>query len=66
MPRRAASRPPTPTLWFGNVSDIVIRVRPAGAIGVRIDIRAKSRIGQSDAGRNADLIRDFSPREKGH
>ena len=54
------------TLWFGNVSDIVIRVRPAGAIGVRIDIRAKSRIGQSDAGHNADLIRDFLSREKGH
>ena len=54
------------TLWFGNVSDIVIRVRPAGAIGVRIDIRAKSRIGESDGGRNADLIRDFLSREKGH
>ena len=53
------------TLWFGNVSDIVIRVRPAGAIGVRVDIRAKSRIGESDAGRNARLIRDFLSREKG-
>jgi len=53
------------TLWFGTVSDIVIRVRPAGQIGVRIDIRAKSRQGVSDAGRNADLIRDFLSRERG-
>ena len=53
------------SLWFGTVSDIVIRVRPAGQIGVRIDIRAKSRVGSSDAGRNAELIRDFISREKG-
>jgi len=53
------------TLWFGNVSDIVIRVRPAGSIGVLIDIRAKSRIGQCDGGRNAALVRDFISREKG-
>lgn len=53
------------TLWFGTVSDIVIRVKPAGQIGVRIDIRAKSRVGQSDAGRNAVLIRAFLRREIG-
>jgi len=53
------------SLWFGNVSDIAIRVRPAGEIGVRVDIRVKSRIGESDAGRNAELIRDFLSREKG-
>jgi hypothetical protein len=53
------------SLWFGIVTDIVIRVRPAGAIGVRIDIRAKSRVGVSDAGRNAELIRAFISREKG-
>ncbi len=52
------------SFWFGVVSDIVIRVRPAGAIGVRIDIRAKSRTGTSDAGRNAEIIRDFLPRMK--
>ena len=51
------------TLWFGTVSDIVIRVKPAGKIGVRIDIRAKSRTGVSDAGRNAELIRAFLARE---
>jgi hypothetical protein len=54
------------TLWFGAVSDIVIRVKPAGKIGVRIDIRAKSRTGISDAGRNAGLVRDFLAREDGH
>jgi hypothetical protein len=32
---------------------------------VRIDIRAKSRIGIADRGRNADLIRDFLRKEKG-
>jgi len=40
----------------------VIRVRPAGAIGTIIDIRAKSRVGVADLGRNADLIRDFLER----
>jgi hypothetical protein len=53
------------TLWFGVVSDIVIRVKPAGKIGVRIDIRSKSRTGASDAGRNAELVREFLKREGG-
>ena len=53
------------SFWFGNVSDIVIRVRQAGAIGVRIDIRAKSRIGVADRGRNAELIRRFLRKERG-
>ena len=52
------------SFWVGVVSDIVIRVRPAGAIGVRIDIRAKSRIGSADGGCNAEIIRDFLPRMK--
>lgn len=47
------------SLWFGVVSDIAIRVRPAGAIGVRVDIRAKSRDGQADFGRNAALVTNF-------
>jgi hypothetical protein len=54
------------SFWFGVVSDIVIRVRPTqNASGVRIDIRSKSRIGTSDMGRNAEIIRDFLPRMKG-
>lgn len=53
------------SFWFGIVSDIAIRVRPAGASGVRVDIRAKSRIGDADAGRNAKLIRAFLTKVKG-
>ncbi|MDE2184180.1 MAG: DUF1499 domain-containing protein [Alphaproteobacteria bacterium] len=47
------------SFWFGVTSDIVIRIRPAGALGVRIDIRSKSRVGQADCGRNAEIIRPF-------
>lgn len=47
------------SLWFGVVSDIAIRVRPAGTIGVSVDIRAKSREGQTDFGRNAALVTEF-------
>lgn len=53
------------SLWFGITSDIVVRVRmasasqPGSAWGVHIDIRAKSRVGQSDLGRNANIIRPF-------
>ncbi|MGB8602404.1 MAG: DUF1499 domain-containing protein, partial [Rhizomicrobium sp.] len=53
------------SFWFGVVSDIVIRVRPAGAIGVRVDIRSKSRVGGADCGRNARLIRAFISKVKG-
>jgi hypothetical protein len=47
------------SFWFGVTTDIVVRVRPAGAIGVRVDIRAKSRVRGPDHGRNAELIRKF-------
>ncbi|MDE2498722.1 MAG: DUF1499 domain-containing protein [Alphaproteobacteria bacterium] len=53
------------SFWFGIVSDIVIRVRPAGTYGVRIDIRSKSRVGRRDMGRNADIVREFLDKEKG-
>jgi hypothetical protein len=46
------------TLFFGLVSDIAIRVKPSG-MGARLDIRAKSRVGQADGGRNAGLIRAY-------
>jgi hypothetical protein len=45
------------SFWFGRISDIVIRVRPAGAIGSRVDVRAASRDGELDHGRNAARIR---------
>ncbi len=53
------------SFWFGIVSDIAIRVRPAGAIGVRIDIRSKSRVGEADMGRNAAIVREFLQKERG-
>lgn len=50
--------------WFGLTDDIVIRIRPEGAMGSRIDIRSKSRVGESDFGVNARRIRAFIERVK--
>ncbi len=47
------------SFWFGLTDDIVIRVRPAGRLGARLDIRSKSRVGVSDRGKNAARIRDY-------
>ncbi|MBV9991372.1 MAG: DUF1499 domain-containing protein [Alphaproteobacteria bacterium] len=47
------------TLWFGFTDDIVVRVAQAGALGARLDIRSKARVGTSDYGRNAERVRDF-------
>ena len=47
------------SLWFGRISDIVIRVRPAGAIGSRVDLRAQSRDGTIDHGRNVTRLKAF-------
>ena len=47
------------SFWFGRISDIVIRVRPAGAIGSRVDIRSESRDGELDHGRNVARIKAF-------
>ncbi|HKC49410.1 MAG TPA: DUF1499 domain-containing protein [Myxococcota bacterium] len=44
---------------FHFVDDIAIRVRPDGA-GSRVDLRSRSRVGQSDLGANAARIRAFS------
>jgi uncharacterized protein (DUF1499 family) len=49
--------------WFGFGDDIVVRIRPDGA-GSRIDIRSKSRDGESDLGVNARRIREFIARLK--
>ena len=49
----------TDTTWlFGLTDDIVLRVRQAG-IGARLDIRSRSRDGESDFGRNAARIRAY-------
>ena len=49
----------TTSFWFGLTSDIAIRVKPAGKIGARLDIRAKSRVGENDMGMNAAIVRDY-------
>jgi uncharacterized protein (DUF1499 family)/disulfide bond formation protein DsbB len=48
--------------WFGLTDDIVIRIRAEGRSGSRVDIRSKSRIGQSDFGANARRVRAFIER----
>ena len=47
------------SFWFGRISDIVIRVRPAGTIGSRVDVRSQSRDGELDHGRNAARLKAF-------
>ena len=47
------------SFWFGRVSDIVIRVRPAGTSGARFDMRATSRSGERDFGRDLELIKAY-------
>lgn len=47
------------SFWFGLVQDIAIRVKPAGKIGARLDIRAKSRTGENDMGETAALVRAY-------
>jgi uncharacterized protein (DUF1499 family) len=49
--------------WFGFRDDIVVRIRPDGA-GSKVDIRSKSRDGESDLGVNARRIREFISRLK--
>ena len=49
--------------WFGFNDDIVVRIKPDGS-GSRVDIRSKSRVGESDLGVNARRIREFIVRLK--
>ena len=46
------------TAWFGFADDVVIRVRAAAAV-TEVDVRSKSRVGNSDLGVNARRIREF-------
>jgi uncharacterized protein (DUF1499 family) len=48
----------SPTFLF--VDDVVVRIRPEGASGSRIDLRSKSRDGKGDMGVNAKRIRAFT------
>ncbi len=43
------------SFWFGFKDDVALQVRPSGA-GARIDLRASSRVGLSDFGRNCRLV----------
>ncbi|MFT5676708.1 MAG: hypothetical protein ACI808_002656 [Paraglaciecola sp.] len=43
------------TAWFGFKDDVVIRIRTTGEETL-VDVRSKSRIGQSDLGKNAERI----------
>jgi fatty-acyl-CoA synthase len=43
------------SFWFGFKDDVAIEVRPSGA-GARIDLRASSRLGLSDFGRDCRLV----------
>ncbi len=47
------------SFWFGQVSDIVIRVRPAGTLGARFDMRARNQKGDRDFGRNLELMKAY-------
>ena len=47
------------SFWFGQISDIVIRVRPAGTLGARFDMRAQTVMGNRDFGHNLDLIKAY-------
>ena len=47
------------SFWFGQVSDIVVRVRAAGTMGARFDMRAADETGTRDFGRNLDLIKTY-------
>ena len=46
--------------WFGLRDDIVVRIRPDGTGGSKVDIRAKSRVGHADPGVNARHVREFT------
>jgi hypothetical protein len=47
------------SIWFGRSFDIVIRIKPAGVMGARLDIRSESRNGRADAGANAARVKAF-------
>jgi hypothetical protein len=47
------------SFWFGRISDIVIRIRPAGTLGARFDMRAESETGVRDFGRNIGLMKAY-------
>lgn len=49
------------SMWWGYKDDVVIRLT-ATAQGTRVDMRSKSRVGESDLGANARRIADYLDR----
>lgn len=47
------------SFWFAQVTDIVVRIRPAGTLGARFDMRARSENGERDFGRNLELMKVY-------
>ena len=47
------------SFWFGFKDDLVLRIKDQ-VNGVRVDVRSKSRVGQSDLGVNAARIKEFT------
>ena len=50
------------SFWFGQITDIVLRIQPAGAMGARLDVRAQSESGNKDFGHNLALLKDYLQR----
>ena len=53
------------SFWFGQVTDIAIRVQKAGTLGARVDVRAQSERGSRDFGHNLVLVSGFFQAFKG-
>lgn len=47
------------SFWFGQITDIVIRIRPAGTLGARFDMRAETETGNRDFGHNLELMKTY-------
>jgi len=50
------------SFWFGQIADVVVRVRPSGFMAARHDVRAQSREGRNDHGFTLGLVRAFKER----
>jgi uncharacterized protein (DUF1499 family) len=47
------------TFWFRFKDDVIVRIRPSGSGGSRVDVRSLSRVGGGDVGTNAARIRNY-------
>ena len=60
MRRRNSSRVFGSSRKTPVIDDVVVRVRPGAQGGSIVDVRSRSRVGQSDLGANAARIRRLS------